>query len=105
MARLRKDDLVVVTTGRDKGTQGRILKVLTEVDRVIVEGVNVVRRHQRPTPRNPEGGILEKEAPIHISNVMLLDSKTDKPTRVRYGRNDDGDKIRISVRSGEALDG
>jgi large subunit ribosomal protein L24 len=105
--RLRRDDMVVVIAGRDKGTTGRILKVISETDRVIVEGANVVKRHQSPTPKNPEGGILEKEMPIHVSNVMLWDSKEEKPTRVRYRIEDDEGvkrKIRIAVRSGTAID-
>ena len=101
--RVKKDDQVVVIAGKDKGAKGRILRVLREEDRVIVEGVNRVKRHTKPTPKNPSGGIIEKEAPIHISNVMLLDTKTDQPTRVRFEEKD-GKKVRVAVKSGTALD-
>ena len=106
-ARLKRDDQVVIIAGRDKGATGRVLKVIRETDRVIVEGVNVVKRHQSPTPRNPEGGIIEKEMPIHVSNVMLWDSKDEKPTRVRWTIEDDDGakrKVRVAVRSGTSID-
>ncbi|MDQ3031780.1 MAG: 50S ribosomal protein L24 [Myxococcota bacterium] len=101
--RVKKDDQVVVIAGKDKGAKGRILRVNRETDRVIVEGVNRVKRHTKPTPKNPSGGIIEKEAAIHISNVMLLDTKLDKPTRVRFGADKDGKKIRIAVKSGSTI--
>ena len=100
--RVRKDDQVVVIAGKDKGARGRVLKVLSE--RVIVEGVNRVKRHQKPTQRQPQGGIIEKEASIHVSNVMPLDTKSDKPTRVKSGRDKDGRKVRLAVKSGVVLD-
>ena len=100
--RIKKDDMVVVVAGKDKGSKGRVLKVLA--DRVLVEGVNVVKRHQKPTPRQQQGGIVEKEASVHVSNVMLLDTKSDKPTRVRTGTDKDGEKVRIGVKSGAVLD-
>lgn len=103
-ARIRKDDMVVVIAGRDKGARGRVLRIDKDRDRVIVEGVNKVKRHQRPTPQQPQGGILEKEAFIHVSNVMPLDTKTDAPTRVRAGTDKDGKKVRIAVKSGAVLD-
>ena len=102
--RLKKDDVVVVVAGRDKGRQGRVLKVIPETGRVLVEGINVVKRHTRPTPQNPEGGIIEKEMPVHQSNVMLWDSKEEKPTRVRYRVEEDGSKVRVSVKSGTVLE-
>lgn len=102
-SRLKQDDRVVVITGRDKGRQGRVLKVLREVDRVIVEGINVVKRHTRPTPQNPEGGIIEKEMPIHASNVMLWDDEAGARTRVRHQTGEDGKKQRISAKSGKVL--
>lgn len=102
--RVKKDDQVVVIAGKDKGAKGRVLRVDRELDRVIVEGVNRVKRHTKPTPKNPSGGIIEKEAAIHISNVMLLDTKLDKPTRVRFGRDNDDKKIRIAVKSGSTID-
>ena len=100
--RLKKDDLVVVITGRSKGETGRILKV--DSQRVIVEGVNLVKKHQKPTPQNPTGGILEVEAPIHVSNVMLQDPKDEVPTRTRMGTDKDGKKVRIAVKSGSVID-
>ncbi len=102
--RIKKDDLVVVIAGKDKGARGKVLRVNREVERVIVEGVNRVKRHTKPTPKNPSGGIIEKEAAIHLSNVMLLDSKTDKPTRVRMGTDKDGKKVRVAVKSGATVD-
>jgi large subunit ribosomal protein L24 len=102
--RLKKDDVVFVISGRDKGRQGRVLKVMPETGRVLVEGINVVKRHTRPTPQNPEGGIIEKEMPVHASNVMLWDSKKEKPTRVRYRTEDDGKKVRVSTKSGTVLE-
>lgn len=101
MARLRKDDEVVVISGKDKGGRGKVLKVLVDRDRVIVEGMNKIKRHQKPTPKS-QGGIIEREASIHVSNVMLLDTKTDKPTRVR-NQMKDGKKVRVSVKSGNVL--
>jgi len=84
-ARLKRGDLVVVISGKNKGKQGKIARIMVEDDRVIVEGVNLVKRHMRPTPKNPQGGILEKEAPLHACKVMPVDPKTGKPTRVRFG--------------------
>jgi large subunit ribosomal protein L24 len=101
MARLRKDDEVVVISGKDKGGRGKVLKVLAERERVIVEGINKIKRHQKPTPKS-QGGIIEREASIHMSNVMLLDTKTDKPTRVR-SEVKDGKKVRVSVKSGNVI--
>ena len=102
-ARIKKDDEVVVISGRDKGARGRVLKVLVEKDQVIVEGVGRVKKHQKPNQKNPQGGIIEKDLPIHISKVMLLDSKADKPTRVRAGKDADGKKVRVTVKSGTTL--
>ena len=102
--RLRQDDRVVIVAGRDKGRQGRILKVFREESRVIVEGINVVRKHQSPTNQNPEGGIIEKEMPIHESNVMLWDDDAEAPTRVRFQIDDEGNKARVTVKSGKVLD-
>jgi large subunit ribosomal protein L24 len=99
--RLKKDDLVQVVAGRDKGKQGRILKVLEE-GRVLVEGVNVMKRHQSPK-KFKEAGIIEKEAPIDASNVMIVDPQTNTPTRVRAGEKD-GKKVRVAVKSGAVLD-
>ena len=103
-SRIKKDDQVLVISGKDKGTKGRVLSVLREVDRVLVEGVNKVKRHTKPTPKNPQGGIIEREQPIHISNVMLVDPDTSAPTRVGYQMHDDGSKLRISRKSGAVVD-
>lgn len=102
--RVRKDDNVQVMAGKDKGKRGKVLRVVRDADRVVVEGVNMVKRHQRPTPQNPQGGIVEKEMPIDMSNVMIVDPKTDKPTRIRAGQNSHGKKIRVAARSGAELD-
>lgn len=101
---IKKGDQVVVISGANKGARGAVLKVLHETNRVLVEGVNRVTRHQRPTQQFPEGGLIEKEAPLHRSNVMLLDTKLDKPTRVRVEVRE-GRKVRVAVKSGTVLDG
>mgnify|MGYP003406747679 FL=1 len=101
--RIKKDDEVVVISGRDKGARGRVLKVIKEKDQVIVEGVGKVNKHQKPNQKNPQGGIIDKDMPIHVSKVMLLDAKTDKPTRVRQGTDAEGKKVRVTVKSGTVL--
>lgn len=101
-ARIKKEDEVVVIAGKDKGTKGRVVRVIAETDRVVVEGVNVVKRHTKPTPKNPQGGIIEREAPIHLSNVMLWDEKAQKGSRVRAGQNGDK-KTRVLVKSGSSI--
>ena len=102
--RIKKGDLVEVIAGRDRGNRGNVLKILRAEDRVLVEGVNRIKRHQKPTPQFQQGGIIEKEAPIHISNVMPVDTKADKPTRIRAGKDKDGKKVRVTVRSEVVLD-
>jgi large subunit ribosomal protein L24 len=102
-ARLRKGDLVVVISGKDKGKQGKIARLLKDDDKVVVEGVNLVKRHQRPTPRNPQGGIVEREQPIFASKVMPLDPSTGKGTRVRFKTDEKGNKVRVAVKSGQDL--
>jgi large subunit ribosomal protein L24 len=106
MARLKikKGDHVVVITGKDKGKKGEVLKVMPEENRAIVKGVAMVRRHQRQTP-SQEGGIIAKEAPIHISNLAIEDPKDGKPTRAGYKFLKDGRKVRFARRSGEVIDG
>ena len=104
MRRLRKNDQVVVVAGKDKGARGKVLKVLPERERVIVEGINRVKRHQKATQKLQQGGIIEKEMSIHVSNVMPLDAKADRPTRVRFGRDKEGKKIRVSARTGTVLE-
>jgi large subunit ribosomal protein L24 len=83
-ARIKKDDLVVVIAGDHKGARGKVLRILTEKQRVLVEGVNMVYRHVRKSRQNPQGGRVQKEAPLHISNVQPIDPRTDKPARVRF---------------------
>ncbi len=92
----------MVMAGKDKGSKGHVLQVIKDKDRVLVEGVNIVQKRVKPTTENPQGGIIEKEAPIHISNVMLVDPKTGEPTRVGY-KTKDGKKIRYSKKSGEQI--
>jgi large subunit ribosomal protein L24 len=103
-AKVKKGDRVVVLTGRDKGKQGEVLKVLPEAGRVVVQGVMLVKRHQKASPRNPEGGIVSKEAAIDVSNVAHLDPKDGKPTRVGFKFLEDGRKVRYAKRSGEVID-
>ena len=100
--RIKKDDQVVIISGKDKGSRGRVLLVQREVDRVLVEGINKVKRHTKPTPKNPSGGIIEREQPIHLSKVMLIDPTTDKPTRVRFQAGEKGEKVRVA-KSGAAI--
>ena len=101
--RIKRGDRVVVITGRDRGRQGEVLRVLRQEDRLIVQGVNMVKRHQRPGAGHP-GGIVDKEAAIHISNVAHVDPTSGKPTRVGYRALDDGRKVRFAKRSGEIID-
>ena len=101
--KVKKGDRVVVITGRDRGKQGEVLKVLREDDRLIVQGVNMIKRHMRPSARHP-GGIVEKEASIHVSNVAHVDPSANQATRVGYKFLDDGRKVRFAKRSGEVLD-
>ena len=101
--KLKKGDDVVVVSGRDKGKKGSILRVLRDDDRVLVDGVNMVKRHTRPSQTQP-GGIVEKEAPIHISNVALADPKDGTAARVGYKFLDDGRKVRFAKQSGEVVD-
>jgi large subunit ribosomal protein L24 len=103
-AKIKKGDRVVVMTGRDKGRTGEVRQVNPTEGRAIVAGVNMVRRHTRQTPQT-EGGILSKEAPIHLSNLAIADPKTGKPTRVGFKVLDDGRKVRFAKRSGDLIDG
>jgi large subunit ribosomal protein L24 len=102
--KVKKGDHVVVITGKDKGKKGEVLKVIPAENRAVVKGVAMVRRHQRQTAAQ-EGGIIAKEAPIHISNLALEDPKDGKPTRVGYKFLKDGRKVRFARRSGEVIDG
>ncbi len=103
MQRIRKGDKVIVLAGRDKGKRGEVLKVMPTEDRVLVQGVNLVKRHTRPSPTS-NGGIEEKEAPIHVSNVAHIDPSSSQPTRVGFKVLDDGRKVRVAKRSGEVID-
>ena len=103
--RIRKNDLVEVITGRDKGKRGKVLVVLPDKGRLLVQGVNFIKRHTRPNPqKNIKGGIAEREAPIHVSNVMIVSPDDDKRTRIGSKLLPDGRKARIGRRSGEVLD-
>jgi large subunit ribosomal protein L24 len=101
---VKKDDTVMVITGKDKGKKGRVIAAYPKQNRVLVEGINMVKKHAKPSQTNPQGGILNQEAPIHVSNVMPIDPKTGEPTRVGYKVLDNGKKVRIAKKSGEALD-
>lgn len=103
VARLQKGDQVVVISGKDKGKKGKVMKFDGESNRVLVEGVNLVKRHMRPNPRMQQGGILEREQPINASKVMLVDPSTGKGTRVRTKTDDKGVKVRVAVKSGEEI--
>lgn len=100
--RVKKGDTVVVIAGKDKGKKGSVVKVFPKANRVLVEGVNVITKHQKPSAINPQGGIINKEAPIHISNIMPLDPETGKGTRVRFEMKD-GKKVRVAVKSGKEI--
>jgi large subunit ribosomal protein L24 len=101
--RLQKGDQVIVISGKDKGKKGKVMRFDAEMNRVLVEGVNLVKRHMRPNPRMQQGGILEREQPIHASKVMLVDPSTGKGTRVRTKTDDKGVKVRVAVKSGEEI--
>ncbi|SUE33482.1 50S ribosomal protein L24 [Rikenella microfusus] len=100
---IKKGDTVYVNAGDNKGQQGKVLEVLVEKQRAIVEGVNMVSKHTKPNAANPQGGIVKQEAPIHISNLQPLDPKTGKPTRVGRKKNDKGKLVRVAVKSGEEI--
>jgi large subunit ribosomal protein L24 len=105
-AKIRTDDHVVVISGKDKGKTGKVIRVEPQKDRVYVEGLNMVKRHQRPLPGRPnmQVGVIEKEGPLHISNVAIVDPKDSKPTRIGITRNDQGKRVRVTRRSGAELD-
>jgi large subunit ribosomal protein L24 len=102
-AKIKKGDRVVVLTGKDKGKTGSVLRVLPKEDRVVVEGLNIVQRHTRPSQTDPQGGIKNKEAPIHVSNVAVADSN-GKPTRVGF-RVEGDKKVRVAKTTGEVING
>ncbi|MDE3840609.1 50S ribosomal protein L24 [Bacillus methanolicus] len=100
---VKKGDKVMVISGKDKGKTGTILAAFPKQSRVLVEGVNIIKKHSKPSQANPQGGIISQEAPIHVSNVMPIDPKSGEPTRVGY-KVVDGKKVRIAKKSGEVLD-
>jgi len=101
---VKKEDTVIVISGKDKGKKGRVIAAYPRENRVLVEGVNMVKKHAKPSQLNPQGGILNQEAPIHVSNVMHVDPKSGLPTRVGYKVLDNGKKVRVAKRSGELID-
>ena len=100
---IKKNDTVVVLAGEEKGKTGKVLKVLVEKNRALVEGVNMVSKSTKPSAKNPQGGIVKQEAPIHISNLSLVDPKSGKATRVGIKVTEDGKKVRIAKKSGEEI--
>jgi large subunit ribosomal protein L24 len=100
---IKKGDAVVVIAGNYKGREGKVLEVIRATERAIVEGVNMVKKHTKPNAAHPQGGIVEKEAPIHISNLMNKDPKSGKPTRIGRKLNDKGKLVRYSKKSGEEI--
>ena len=104
MAKIKKGDSVVVLSGKDKGKTGTVAKVLPKDGKVVVEGVNMIARHRKPSQANPQGGIDRYEAPMHIAKVAVADPKDGKATRVRIEERD-GKKVRVAVKSGETIDG
>ena len=102
-ARIQKGDTVVVISGKDKGKKGKVMRLFKEENRVIIEGVNLVKRHMKPNPRMQQGGILEREQPLAASNVMLVDPSTGKGTRIRVKTDDKGLKIRVAAKSGTEI--
>ena len=102
--RVRPDDMVIVTKGRDRGKTGRVQQVFPKQGKILVEGVNIVLRHTKPTQGVRQGGIIQKEMPVKINNVMLICPSTNEPTRVGYTRLADGTKARVSKKSGEIIE-
>ena len=104
IAHVRKGDTVIVVAGKERGKKGKVLRVIPEKGRVVVERINMIKKHQRPTQKIRQGGIIEREGAIHLSNVMLVDPASNKPTRVGMKALSDGKKVRVARRSGEMLD-
>ena len=100
---IKKDDTVIVLAGEDKGKTGKVLKVLVDKNRAIVEGINIVSKSAKPSAKNPQGGIIKQEAPIHISNLSLVDPKSGRATRIAIKTTEDGKKVRIAKKSGEEI--
>jgi large subunit ribosomal protein L24 len=104
IAHVRKGDTVIVVAGKERGKKGKVLRVIPEKGRVVVERINMIKKHQKPTQKIRQGGIIEREGAIHLSNVMLVDPNSDKPTRIGMKALSDGKKVRVAKRSGEMLD-
>ncbi len=100
---IRKGDTVFVNAGEDKGKTGKVIRVITEKKRAVVEGVNIVSKNQKPNAKYPQGGIIKMEAPIHISNLNVIDPASGKPTRIGHRKNEDGKTIRYAKKSGEEI--
>ncbi len=100
---IKKDDTVIVLAGEDKGKTGKVLKVFVDKQRALVEGINIVKKSAKPSAKHPQGGIIEQEAPIHISNLSLIDPKSGKATRIAIKINEDGKKVRVAKKSGEEI--
>lgn len=100
---IKKDDKVKVLVGVDKGKTGKVIRMLTDKNKAVVEGINVVKKHRKPSAENPQGGIVEMEAPIHMSNLMLIDPKTDEPTRVGRKLDENGKLVRYAKKSKEVI--
>ena len=104
IAHVRKGDTVVVVAGKERGKRGRVLRVIPDKNRVVVERINMIKKHQRPTQKLRQGGIIEREGAIHLSNVMLVDPTSNKPTRIGMRELGDGKKVRVARKSGEIID-
>ena len=100
---IKTGDSVIVIAGKEKGKKGKVIATYPKKDSVVVEGLNLVKRHTKPSQNNPQGGIITKEAAIHVSNVMLVDPESGKPTRVKMVQQADGTKVRMAVKSGKAI--
>ncbi len=103
-AKIKRGDRVVVLTGKDRGKQGTVRSILNKDNRVLIEGVNIIKRHQRARQQGQASAIIEREAPVHISNVMLIDPNDGQPTRVGFRRREDGSLVRVGKRSGEDIE-
>ncbi|SDZ18098.1 MULTISPECIES: 50S ribosomal protein L24 [Tindallia] len=102
--KVKKGDTVILVSGKDKGKTGKILEVFPKKDRVIVEGINMVKKHKKPTQKVQQGGIVNQEAPVHVSNVMYYDKKTGQGTKIGYKVLDTKEKVRVSRKTGEVID-
>ncbi len=100
---IKKGDTVYVNAGNDRGKTGRVVRVLVKKNRAVVEGINMVSKSVKPSAKHPQGGIIKMEAPIHVSNLSLIDPKSGKPTRIGYRINEEGKKVRYSKKSGEEI--